>query len=68
MFSEYAGLRCAPDGSLWIQPFDPETGLLGRAPGWVRFDVDGSRTTIELPSQFQVFSFMDDRIWGTAQD
>jgi hypothetical protein len=67
-FPEYADLRCAPDGTPWLQPFDVETGLFGRGPAWLRFGEDGTRTAVTFPTWFRVFAFASDRIWGTMQD
>ena len=68
VFPEYADLRCAPDGTLWLQLFDIESGRLGHGPEWLRISTDGSRTTLVLPAEFSAFRFGDGRIWGAALD
>lgn len=68
VFPEYADLRCTPDGTLWLQPFDVSTGRMGRGPAWYRISTDGSRTTVTLPEEFRPFRFEADRIWGTVHD
>lgn len=68
VFPEYSDLRCTRDGTLWLQPFDVATGILGRGPDWYRISADGSLTRITLPEEFRLFRFAADRIWGTVQD
>ncbi len=68
VFPEYADLRCAPDGTIWIQPFDVETGLYGRGAHWLMFDEDGTRSAVEFPTGFRALAFRSDRVWGTMQD
>lgn len=68
VFPEFADLRCAADGSLWLQPFDVTTGRLGQGSDWLRFAADGSHTSISLPAGFRTFRIEGDRMWGTIQD
>lgn len=67
-FPEYADLRCTPDGTLWLQPFDVTTARLGRGSDWLRFSADGSHTLVAFPREFRTFRIERDRIWGTVQD
>ncbi len=68
VFPEYADLRCTDGGTLWLQPFDVAGGRFGRGSEWIRFDADGSRTTIVLPDAFTVHRIEDDRLWGAVVD
>jgi hypothetical protein len=68
VFPEYADLHCARDGTLWLQPFDIVTGVLGRGPDWYRISRDGTRTRFTLPGGFTPQRFEVDRIWGTIRD
>jgi hypothetical protein len=68
VFPEYADLRCAGDGTLWLEPFDTESPGLGRGPEWWRFEGDGSRTIVRLPEGFTAFRFSEDRVWGASVD
>jgi hypothetical protein len=67
-FPEYADLRCAPDGTLWLRRFDATTGRLGQGSDWLRLSADGSLASVELPTAFSTFRIERDRIWGTVQD
>jgi hypothetical protein len=67
-FPEYADLRCAPDGKLWLRRFDVTNGRLGQGSDWLRFSADGSHTLVALPRAFRTFRIERDRIWGTVQD
>lgn len=68
VFPEYADLRCNQAGTLWLQPFDVDTGPLGRGPNWHRFSRDGSRVLVTFPEEFTPLRFDADRIWGTLRD
>ena len=68
IFPEYADLRCTPDGTLWLQPFDVTNGPLGRGPGWQRISRDGSRSLVTFPEEFTPMRFEADRIWGAVRD
>lgn len=68
VFPEYADLQCTPDGTLWLQPFDVETGPLGRGPKWQRISQDGPRALVTFPEEFTPLRFEPDRIWGTLRD
>jgi hypothetical protein len=67
-FPEYADLRCSPDGTLWLRPFDVTTGRLGQGSDWLRVSADGSHTLIALPEAFRTFRIERDRIWGSFRD
>jgi hypothetical protein len=67
-FPEYADLRCTPDGSFWLRPFDVAIGRLGHGPNWLRVSPDGSVTSVALPASFRTFRIEADRIWGSARD
>lgn len=68
VFPEYADLRCAGEGTVWLEPFDPASVGLGHGPEWWRIEEDGSRTTYRLPQAFTAFRFAEGRIWGTVVD
>lgn len=68
VFPEYADLRCNQDGTLWLQPFDVDTGPLARGPNWHRIRQDGSRALVTFPEEFTPLRFEADRIWGTLRD
>lgn len=61
-------MRCTPDGTLWLRPFDAATGRLGLGSDWLRFSADGSHILVALPTGFRTFRIERDRIWGTVQD
>lgn len=68
VFPEYADLRCAEDGSLWIQHFDPGFGQMGRSPGWLRIEPDGAMTEVVLPETFTPLRFEAGKILGVSRD
>ena len=68
VFPEYADLRCAPDGTVWLQPFDVRGGAFGRGPRWLEIDEDGGVRTWTFPDRFRPYAFTRDRVWGTTAD
>ena len=68
IFPEYADLQCGTDGTLWLQPFDVETGFYGRGPHWLMFDENRKRTAVEFPTEFRALAFGAERVWGVMQD
>lgn len=67
-FPEYADLRCAPDGSLWMERFDPDLGMMGRSPFWIRVTRAGDVGSLVMPEGFTPVRFGSDRIWGIVTD
>jgi len=67
-FPEYADLRCAANGELWIQRFDIGTGPFGKGPVWLRIAPNGSTRAIRLPDGFTAHEFTRDRVWGVLRD
>jgi hypothetical protein len=65
VFPEYADLQC-PDGSLWIQLFDPDHGQMGRGPVWTRIATDDGVSTVRFPDSFRPLRFREDRTLGIA--
>jgi hypothetical protein len=60
---EYADMQCVGD-VVWLQPLDVESGQMGRGPGWLRIEADGTIEPVELPDRFRPMRFTADRIWG----
>jgi hypothetical protein len=68
VFPEYSGLNCTGDGVIWIQPFDIETGYMGRGPQWLRIAPDGTTRAVTLPARFRAYRFAGGRVWGVMLD
>ncbi len=68
VFPEFVDLRCTEGGTIWIQPFDLESGQVGIGPAWLRVMPDGSIDEYHLPDRFDPLQFTDDRIWGMQRD
>jgi hypothetical protein len=64
----YTDLRCAPDGTLWLRPFDLDVGGLKGGPAWLRITPAGDTQEIRLPDRFDAYRFTADRIWGVQRD
>lgn len=64
----YVDFRCTNDGTLWLQPFDTETGGLTGGTGWLRVTPGGSATEVSLPTSFDPYRFTSERIWGVQRD
>jgi hypothetical protein len=65
VFPEYADLHC-PDGSLWIQLFDPDHGQMGRGPVWTRVAANGTTSAFRFPDSFRPLRFREDRVLGIS--
>jgi hypothetical protein len=50
-------LRCADDGTVWLQMFDMSQDPLGRGPTWLRVQRDAQFDFTRFPSEFQPFVF-----------
>jgi hypothetical protein len=68
VFPEYADLHCAGSGSLWIQRFDPDHGMMGRGPVWYRLDAAGAVSAFQFPEAFQPLRFEGDVVLGILRD
>ena len=68
LLPRYVDLRCADDGTLWIQPFDIDVGGLRGGPGWLRISPDGESREVDLPTRFDAYRFTGGRIWGVMRD
>jgi hypothetical protein len=66
VFPEYADLHCSD--AYWLQIFDLDRGIIGRGPGWLRVDADGTTRAFELPERFTPYRFEGDRVWGVLLD
>lgn len=64
VFPEYADLQCTAPGTIWIQPFDPDAGQMGRGPGWLRITPDGSTASFRFPDSFRPMRFDSARALG----
>ncbi len=64
----YVDLRCGEEGTLWLQPFDPEMGGLRGGTAWLRITPGGVSQEIHLPERFDPYRFTSERIWGVLRD
>ena len=64
----YVDMRCADDGTLWIQPIDIDLGDLRGGHAWLRITQDGVAQEIHFPNRFDVYRFISGRIWGVQRD
>ena len=64
----YVDMRCADDGTLWIQPIDIDLGDLRGGPAWLRIRPDRTTQEIHLPDRFDPYRFRSGRIWGVQRD
>ena len=74
VFPEYAGLQCDSGGRIWLQPYDPEDGVLGYGTVWWRIDpwTDGDEAArihaVEFPERFTPYRFDHEEVWGVVRD
>ena len=74
VFPEYAGLQCVSGGRVWLQPYDPEDGVLGYGTEWWRIDPwteahEAARVqAVEFPERFTPYRFEDEGVWGVVRD
>ncbi len=74
VFPEYAGLQCDSGSRIWIQPYDPEDGVLGYGTEWWRIDpwTDGDEAAriyaVEFPERFTPYRFDHEGGWGVVRD
>ena len=64
----YVDLRCADDGTLWLQPFDPDMGGLNGGKAWLRIPEGGVAGEVHFPERFDPYRFVNGRIWGVQRD
>ncbi len=64
----YVDVRCAADGTLWLQPFDIEEGGLRGGRSWFRITTGDVVQKVRFPDRFDAFRFTPDRIWGVQRD
>jgi hypothetical protein len=64
----YVDFRCTREGTVWIQPFDPDRGGLRGGLAWLRITADGATDEVHLPDRFDAYRFSGDRIWGIQRD
>lgn len=64
----YVDFRCTAEGTVWIQPFDPDRGGLRGGLAWLRIGADGIADELHLPERFDAYRFTADRIWGIQRD
>jgi len=67
VFPEYADLQCTSAGTVWVQPFDPDSGMMGRGPVWIRIDGDGPPEWYRFPEAFRPLRFTADRVLGSLK-
>jgi len=67
VFPEYADLQCSAENTLWLQRFDPDHGMMGRGPEWLRINADGIRA-YSFPESFRPLRFEADRVFGVRRD
>lgn len=65
VFPEYADLQC-PDGTFWMQVFDPDAGQMGRSPNWMHVSADGMTSNYRFPDRFRPLRFESSRILGVS--
>ena len=64
----YVDFRCSPDGTMWMHPFDVESGGLTGGRSWLRIAPDGAQRRVTLPERFDPLRFTTDRVWGVQRD
>lgn len=64
----YVDFRCTDEGTVWIQPFDPDRGGLRGGLAWLRIRADGVTDEVHLPERFDAYRFTEERIWGIQRD
>ena len=68
---EYFRMRCATDGTLWLQRFASQDGHGGAGWEWVRVSpaTDPVRVeSVRFPDGFMAMRFDGDRAWGIVRD
>ncbi|MCI0437077.1 MAG: hypothetical protein L0271_26065 [Gemmatimonadetes bacterium] len=68
VFPEYADLHCTEPGTLWLQRFDPDRGMMGRGPVRLRIGEDDRIRTIRFPDSFRPLRFESTRALGVHRD
>jgi hypothetical protein len=64
----YVDFRCSDDGTMWLQPFDVDTGALAGGPLWLRITASGITEEVRFPDRFDPFRFTSERVWGVQRD
>ena len=64
----YVDFRCGEDGTMWLQPLDPDVGGLAGGSLWLRIGPDGAARDVRLPERFDALRFTTSRIWGVYRD
>jgi hypothetical protein len=64
----YVDFRCTDHGTMWVQPFDVETGSLDGGPVWLRITDLGFWEEVRFPDGFDPFRFTLERVWGVQRD
>lgn len=64
----YVDFRCSEDGTMWLQPLDPDAGGLAGGSLWLRIAPDGATRDVRLPARFDALRFTTSRIWGVSRD
>jgi len=64
----YVDFRCSDNGTMWLRPFDVDTGSLDGGPGWVRITDSGVGEEVRFPDGFDPYRFTTGRAWGVQRD
>jgi hypothetical protein len=60
---DYVDLRCAESGT-WIQPVDPDDGVVGKGRRWWWTSTTGTRP-VDFPEGYEPLMFGGDAVWGS---
>lgn len=68
VFPEYADMHCDGSGTVWLQRFAVDEGILGRGGQWLRVEADGDIADVRMPARFRPMRFRGSTVWGVFLD